>query len=61
VNLRCACGKAYTLAEWLALPSPPSGDRSIFDEEDPEAPVLLYRNCSCGSTMALEGERVVTS
>lgn len=40
----CSCGKAYTLAEWLALP--------YVGVQCDEVEHLEMRNCTCGSTRA---------
>lgn len=45
---KCACGRSYTLPEWLALR--PAAGGAIGD--DFAGGILLYRNCHCGSTMA---------
>lgn len=52
VAKQCACGASYTLAEFLALPFPASGRE--FGSG------LRFRNCACGSTLALPSGRVTT-
>lgn len=50
---RCACGACYaTRAEWAALPAIGVWRDSVAD--------LDLRNCACGSTLAVELERVVS-
>lgn len=45
---RCACGIAYTKEEFEALP-PAVGGLVYEDEYE----IQHYRNCTCGSTMAV--------
>ncbi len=48
VHKACACGLAFTLAEWEALP--PSAGGLVWEDGDL---VLHMRNCPCGSTLAV--------
>lgn len=43
----CSCGHVYKRAQFVALPQPPNGG---------EAMGLLWRNCACGSTIAMEAK-----
>ncbi len=47
----CGCGRRYSRAEWGALPCVGVS----FSPADAEGPAehLEYRNCSCGSTIAI--------
>lgn len=46
---RCSCGKEYDPDEWQNLPYVGVWDLGI-------GTVLSLRNCSCGSTLAVEEE-----
>lgn len=41
------CPRSYTRETWTVLPF--VGEKALDDGE----PVLQYRNCSCGSTLAI--------
>lgn len=45
---RCRCGQVYCGHEWAELP--------YVGEQNYEGEVLEFRNCSCGSTIAVELE-----
>ena len=46
----CPCGRRYTRREWDAL-------EWVGVQEADETKVLHLRNCTCGSTMAVEVAR----
>jgi hypothetical protein len=48
VEKRCRCGARYDAAGWLALPY--LGVQQL----DAGEPRLELRNCTCGSTLAIE-------
>lgn len=50
---RCSCGINYTHDEFIALPLPHSGKG--------EGNGLIWRNCKCKSTIAIECERSAMS
>jgi len=43
----CACGRSYTEASWAELPR-------VGLMSDGEGGVITMRNCTCGSTLAIE-------
>ena len=46
--VHCGCGAQYTIGQWHRL-----AFVGLTDAEDPEM-ILELRNCTCGSTKALE-------
>jgi hypothetical protein len=56
---RCSCGRAFSLAQFRALERASGGlfSREVYDDvSPPEVVVLEFRNCTCGSTIAISIE-----
>lgn len=52
----CRCGKSYDAHAWRALTYVGVQPGGPADEHGPAYPDVELRNCSCGSTLAVEGE-----
>ena len=47
-----ACGRSFTLAEWLALPFAYL-DYMMLDDATDEITPIVFRDCPCGSTLGV--------
>lgn len=50
----CGCGRSFTTQEWLALPL--RGRQLLVGDEEHAEETFEFRNCVCGSTLAIEVE-----
>ena len=56
---QCSCGRKYDLFSFLSLPIPGNGKSISYIEYEGELCIDIWRNCSCGSTIAIFPEECI--